>query len=369
MGKDSKKSKQDKEVDPQAPPIDASDTMWKIRAEETREKPKSGFFKSIFGKKEGEDATESFSYDDFERFLQKGHMVNATKAAEYLMHQNRASGEWWMVEDIYKRLMKRFPDALPTTEICAIMLAYGVSKGKLGLGEIAMRQLSRLDPRHEVIIKRLPALVELCIKDKEVRKAAYWLDRLRQMRAPYDTLKTLNDKLRDLDPAQAFADDWLGTPQDTGRSKTTTQTAARPRENTPSINKPRQTQQQSVIRTYTSLVLDGRFDDAYRVLEQCHNEPPKQSHPVDHIKLAEGLVREKRFADALKTVGKVNAWYPDTPEAPQALYIAAWLFGEIFKDKVKAIRALDVILNKYQGSVFAIKAVNFKSRLQQGEDE
>ena len=372
MGKDSpKNSRQEKDPELQAPPIDASDTMWKIRAEETREKPKSGFFKAIFGKKEESEEQTSYSYDDFERLLQKGDMVASTKAAEYLMQQNRSSGEWWMVEDIYKRLMKRFPDALPTTDICAIMLAYGISKGKLGLAEIALRQLSRRDPRHEVIVKRLPLLVELCINNKEVRKAAYWLDRLRQMNAPYDTLKTLNDKLRDLDPSQAFADDWLGGP---GGGAAPAKAPVRKAvqgfvPNTDAANpadKP--DQPRSVIKTYTSLVLDGRYGDAYKVLEQCTTAPPRQSHPVDHIKLAEGLVRDRRFADALKVVGKVHAWHGESPPPPQALYIAAWLFGEIFKDTDKAIRALDVILQHYPGSVFAIKASNFKSRLQGEED-
>ena len=373
MGKDSpKNSKQDKDPELQAPPIDASDTMWKIRAEETREKPKSGFFKSIFGKKDEGEEQSSYSYDDFERLLQKGDMVASTKAAEFLMQQNRSSGEWWMVEDIYKRLMKRFPDALPTTDICAIMLAYGISKGKLGLGEIALRQLSRRDPRHEVIVKRLPALVELCIKNKEVRKAAYWLDRLRQMNASYDILKNLNDKLRDLDPSQAFADDWLGGPSSGAPAPAQAPVRKAVQGFVPgaggdaSPGKP--DQPRSVIKTYTSLVLDGRFGDAFKVLEQCTTEPPRQSHPVDHIKLAEGLVRDRRFADALKVVGKVQAWHAESPEAPQALYIAAWLFSEIFNDPAKANRALDVILQHYPGSVFAIKASNLKSRLQGAED-
>ncbi len=371
------------EVNP--PEINPSDTMWRVRAEETSEKS-SSLFSTIFGskKKEGKEAKkESYTSADLKKAIEKGDMIEATHAVEYLINEARKIGEWWQVEDFYNTLIKKFPETLPSEELCTTMFAYGISRGKLKIAETALRQLVRRNPRHELIKKRLPAFIELCIDEKEVRKAAYWLDRYRQQGGEYKVMVELNERIRELDPSQAFADEWLkqGARANTSTMRAVKQESLRDREDTPVVagpkaaaTKPKAASKVSAkeppkqmrppgVKTYSTLILDGRMDDALRVLASCTTKPPEDSHPIDHIRLAEQLVRSRRYSDALKVLAKVPMWHPDQPEAPQSFYIAAWIMNEVFHATDKAIKALDTIMERYPGSVFAVKAKNYKAKI------
>lgn len=357
------------------PPSDAADTMWKIRADKTREKASKTFLGSIFGThKEGETTPRSYTGNDFDKALQKGDMILAIHVAEFLIEKARGEGEWWYLEDVYVRLMKTFPEALPTETVCATLFAYGMSRGKLKISENALMQLLRRNPAHEIIRKRLPNFISLCIKAKEIGKTQFWLHRYIKANGDAEAIIALILQYKELDPAGYIEgeENYIDSSRKPAAASqqvlkqpsvaTITTTEARPRAQSKK-NAGQAVRKSSPIRSYTSLVQDGQFDEAYRVIESVVASPPDGSHPTDHIRLAEGLVRQQRYPEAMKVLTCIPKWYPRQPESPQALYIMAWILNQIYDDKENALKYLSLIIDTYPDSVFAIKASNLKDKI------
>jgi len=341
------------------------DTMWRMRATSTSEtNRKSSVFSALF---RGRKATEggNYSYDDFDQAVEKKDKDVATKAAEVLILQSRADGNWWMVDDILTKLIKAFPDTVLRPDVSVAMVAYGISREKFDIAEQALKWLERKEPRHELFERRLPAFIELCLKTNNVKKASNWFGRYRNIGQDRRIICDLNRKIAAISPE-------LAVPEEVLKGDLEMRLGKEPEgENGGGTSVEEKPNIREVLENFTfaELIRNNYLDEAFIIFMQSENASIPDCHPYDLIRLTEGLVRAKQFKQALKVVSRLPQIYPDSPEAPQALYIGAWLLMDVFKMADRAREMLTIIINRYPRSVYELKARNYLEKVKKALEQ
>jgi tetratricopeptide (TPR) repeat protein len=105
------------------------------------------------------------------------------------------------------------------------------------------------------------------------------------------------------------------------------------------------------------LVLQNRFDDAFRKLDTLRRDFPEHSLQDDILYLEAQIFEKRRdYAKAAALYGEVAEKYPEDIRADNALYALAQLYELKMNDLEKAQSLYEKIFLDFSGSVFAVEA-------------